>query len=397
MSKRILIVTLLLMCAALILFAWKVLLPGEKMIPDQTNKALVVKGDVKIKRAKDGAGWQKMEASTVLEKGDMVQTSESSTVDIVIGKDTDKTVKLDEKSSLEVQEINPAYLSLSKGKVFVALKKLEPRSSFTVKTPTAICGAQGTAWSQAVIGDKTKVCVYESSIFARELDDNGRPGFRKYAVSEGTQRTIQKGRPISEPQKISADDLEDWKYWGKSVEYLRQGKILVNDFNRRENFNNLEGSFGSWVVFYSDANQYCRDEFTAFEKMGDAGYGLKLAYDVDSPFSAYNGFFTNLMDIDLAGYKYLVFYIKGDRVAGYTTKINVELKNRTEIGKLEVDDITDEWQKIVLPLEKFTGLTSLRNMKELVILFRDLNATKKEGVVYLDDIYFSRNEEPGAQ
>ncbi len=63
------------------------------------------------------------------------------------------------------------------------------------------------------------------------------------------------------------------------------------------------------------------------------------------------------------------------------------------MGKLEVKGITDEWQKIVLPLKEFVGLSNLQNMKELVIVFSDLNATQKEGIVYIDDIYFSRNEE----
>ncbi len=392
-NKKLLIGMLFLVTAASILFAWKVLLPKEAIVLDQTNKTLVVKGDVKIKRALAGSAWQKMDTSTILEKGDIVETAKGSTVDIVMGRDTDKTVKIDEKSQLEVQEINPAYLNLSKGKIFVALKKFEPRSSFTVKTPTAICGAQGTAWSETVTDGKTKVCVFESKIFARELDESGRPGFMKHTVNEGTQRTLLKGKPISEPQKLSDADLDEWKYWSKNVEYLRDGKILINDFSRKENFNNLKGPFGSWVVFYSDANQYCRDEFTAFENRGETGYGLKLTYDVDSPFSAYNGFFTNLMGIDLTGYKCFVFYTKGDKRSGFTTRINVELKNKFEIGKLEVTGITDEWQKIVLPLEKFVGLKNLQNMKELVIVFRDLSATKKEGVMYIDDLYFSRNEE----
>ncbi len=392
MKKNVLTVVLVLLCISIAIFAANILLPKPKIVYDQTNRTLVVNGDVKIKKAKPGAGWQKMDAFTVLEKGDIVETAEGSMVDVIIGKDTDKAVKIDEKSHLEVQEINPAYLNLSKGKILVAMKKLESKSSFTVKTPTAICGARGTAWSELATDDKTKVCVFESKIFARGLDENGRAGFRKYTVDEGTQRTLLKGRPISEPQKISDPDLEDWKYWGKNVEYLREGKVLIDDFSRKENFNNLKGPFGSWVVFYSDANQYCRDEFTAFERTGETGYGLKLTYDVDSPFSAYNGFFTNLMWIDLTGYKYLIFHIKGDKRAGFTTRINVELKNKFQIGKLEVKGITDEWQKIVLPLEKFIGLVTLQDMKEIVIVFSDLNATKKEGVVYIDDIYFAKAE-----
>jgi hypothetical protein len=35
-------------------------------------------------------------------------------------------------------------------------------------------------------------------------------------------------------------------------------------------------------------------------------------------------------------------------------------------------------------------------MKELVIVFSDLNATKKTGVVYIDDIYFTKTEPPAS-
>lgn len=364
--------------------------PQEKIVFDQTNRTFVVKGDVKVKKAGEG-GWQKMDTATVLEKGDSIESAEDSSADVTIGVNAEKSVRIGQKSRVDVEGVNPTFLNLSKGKVLVALKKLEPKSSFVVKTPTAVCGAQGTAWLEETDGVKTKVCVFESSIYARELTVQGNPKLWKHTVEEGTQRILVKDKPISEPQKIGEDDLSGWKYWDKNVEYLREGKILVNDFDRKENFNNLGGAFGSWVVFYSDLNQHCRDEFSN-ERAGDKGFGLKLDYDVDSPYSAYNGFFTNLMGIDLTGYNYLVFSIKGDKNIGYTTKINVELKNKFQIGKILVTGITDEWHRFVLPLGKFAGLINFNNMKELVIVFSDLNVTKKEGVVYIDDIYFSKDE-----
>lgn len=221
--------------------------------------------------------------------------------------------------------------------------------------------------------------------------NTGKPKAEKHTISEGTERVLMKGKPISEAKKINEDDLADWQYWNKNVAFLREGKLLVNDFNKKENINNLNGAFGSWVVFYSDANQHCRDEFTPFEKIGDTGYGLKLDYSVNSPFSAYNGFFTKLMDIDISDYKYLVFYIKGDKRAGFTTRVIAELKNARQTGKMTVDGITDEWKKLTLPLDKFTGITNFKEMKEFVIAFTDLTATKKEGVVYIDDIYFAKS------
>lgn len=394
MNKKILIGIIFLACAVSIFFIVKASFKKEEIMLDQANKVFVVKGDVRIKKAKDDAIWQKMDTSTILEKGDILETAKDSTADIIIGRETDKAIKLKENSHVEFQGINPGCLNLSKGEVLVALKKLEPKSSFVVKTPTAICGARGTGWSVNAGDSGTKICVFESNVYVRALDANGKPKRKEYTATEGTQRTLVKNEPVSEPQKIGEKDLEDWKYWSKNMEFLKDGKVLINDFNRKENFNNLSGAFGSWNMFYTDPNQFCRDELTDLERIGDSGYGLKLTYDVDSPFSAYNGFFTKLMNIDISGYKYLVFSIKGDSKAGFTTSINIELKNKNQIGKATVEKITGEWQKIVIPLSRFAGINDFKNMKEFVIVFTDVTATKKEGVIYIDDIYFS-NDEPG--
>lgn len=375
------------------LFIKNILPPKEEIILDQTNKTFIVKGDVKIKSAEEGAEWRKMDSSTILKKGDIIETAGDSTADIIIGENTDKAIKVGEKSRVEFQGINPAYLNLSKGKIRVALKKLEPKSSFIVKTPVAICGAAGTAWLQEASADKTRVSVFESNVYVCGIDERGRPNTKKFITSEGTEREIEKGRRVSEPRKISEVDFEDWRDWDKSIAFLRDGKILVDDFSRKENFNNLKGPLGSWNVFYSDPNQYCRDEFTDLERVGDTGYSLKVSYDVDSQFSAYNGFFTYLMDIDISKYKYLVFYIKGDKQAGFTENVNLELKNdKKQVGRMMVSGITDEWKKMVVPLGQFTGINDFKDMKEFVIVFNDIGVTKKVGVIYLDDIYFSKSE-----
>ncbi len=389
-KKIILIFVLLISCIFILLYIFKVLLPEKELKLDQANKTFVVKGDVRIKKTGEGAGWHNMEASTVLEKGDTVETGKNSSVDIVIGNDTEKTIRLGEKSHVEFQGINPADLSVSQGKLLVALKKLEPKSSFVIKTPTAICGARGTGWIEEVLPEKTKVSVFESEIFAHEVGANGKRDPVENMVAAGTQRTLEKNKPISEIQTIRESDLEEWSYWYKFVISLRDGRILVDDFDRKENFNNLGGSFGSWNMFYSDPTQFCKDELTDLDRVGNEGYCLKLTYDVDSSFSAYNGFFTNLMGIDISSYKYLVFYIKGDAAAGFTTRINLELKNKAQIGKMSFDGITDGWQKVVLPIGDFAGINDLSDMKELVIVFSDINVSKKEGVIYIDDIYFSK-------
>jgi len=392
MNKKLFPVILVLLLVLTLLFIGKVMVSQKEVILDQTTRILVLKGDVNIKKGGPSGEWRKADTSTIIEKGDTIETAEGASAEIIIGKNTEKALRVAGKSQLEFEKVNPAYLNLHKGKLLVKINSLESKSSFMVKTPTAICGAKGTAWAEEATSVSTTIAVFENKIFAQELTSSGRPAFKKHVIIEGIQRTVAKDKPISAPRKLSESELEEWAYWKKNISYLQSGKILINDFNKKENFNNIDGDFGSWNIFYGDENQRCQDEFSSSERVGDHGYSLKLIYDVDSPVSAYNGFFTKLLNIDLTDYKYLVFYVKGDKQAGFTRKLNLELKNKFEIGKTVIDGVTDKWRKMVIPLDEFRGLTSLKDMKELVIVFSDINATKKEGVIYIDDIYFSKED-----
>lgn len=397
MGKKIIATISVVILITCLLFLAKVFFPAKEIVLDQTNATFVVKGNVQVKKSGAHAEWQPMSTATILEKGDAVKTAGDSSADIIIGNDNEKVVRIDKNSSVEFAGINPSSLALFQGKLQVSIKKLGPKSAFVVKTPTAICGARGTAWSQEVGQNSTKLCVFESNVFINKLDKSGKPERKEYMAGELTERVIAQGEPIGAAQPIRDSDLQAWKNLNKTVTYLRDGKVLVSDFNRKENFNNLRGDFGSWNTFYSDPNQYCKDEIVETERAGGGGYCLKLSYDVDTPFSAYNGFFTKLMGINLPGYKYLVFYIKGDEKTGYTTKIKLELKNKLLTGRVTVEGITDQWQKMVVPLDSFAGINNFKDMQELVLVFSDIGVTKKEGVIYIDDIYFSKDEKaPGA-
>jgi len=89
-------------CAVLLYLVYTMVFPQKKIVYDQTNKTFVVKGDVKIKKAGEGSSWQKMSTSTVLEKGDCIETSEDSSTDVIMGGNTEKTVKIGPRSRIEI-------------------------------------------------------------------------------------------------------------------------------------------------------------------------------------------------------------------------------------------------------------------------------------------------------
>ena len=165
--------------------------------------------------------------------------------------------------------------------------------------------------------------------------------------------------------------------------------LKVADFDSGQKPNNLGGDFGAWDKDPTDFTQTCLDSFSSEVKCGDKGYSLKLTYDVDSPEPAYNGFWTKLQNQDLKSYKELVFFVKGDEEKGFTKRFKVELKNPTQVGSFLVSGLTSEWQKVIVPLNKFKRITDWSKMTEFVVVFDDLTSNPKEGIIYFDDICFS--------
>src|SRR3989338_1467128 len=159
--------------------------------------------------------------------------------------------------------------------------------------------------------------------------------------------------------------------------------VLVDDFDRGEKPNALGGDFGAWDKDPADPTQFCHNGFDKANAYGGAGYSLRLEYDVDSPNPAYNGFWAKLQDVDVSPYKTLSFYVKGDASKGYTNQVKVELKNATQVGRYLAKGVTDQWQKISIPLKDFSGLTTWSQMTEFVIVFDDVTSTKKVGTIYL--------------
>jgi hypothetical protein len=167
--------------------------------------------------------------------------------------------------------------------------------------------------------------------------------------------------------------------------------FMISDIDSGSKPNNIGGDFGCWNKDEGDPTQGCAMRFNPDIKHGSSGYSLQLDYDVDSPNPAYNGFWMKLQSLDVSKYDRLIFWVKGDKAAGFSSSIKLELKNaKGEVGRYTLNDITDSWREITVPLSQFSGLTDLSSMTEFVIVFDDMTcATRKQGTIYIDDISFA--------
>ncbi len=169
-------------------------------------------------------------------------------------------------------------------------------------------------------------------------------------------------------------------------------ELVIADFDTGDKPNNIGGDFGGWDKDPNDESQGTQMSFDTDDSQGDAtGYSIRLDYDVDSPNPAYNGFWMKLNGEDATAYNTLNFYVKGDAKLGYTKRFKIELKDMTnKPSAYIVSGVTDQWQKISIPFEKFRRIENWNSLNELVFVFDDINSSPKTGSILIDQITLSK-------
>ncbi len=169
-------------------------------------------------------------------------------------------------------------------------------------------------------------------------------------------------------------------------------ELVIADFDTGDKPNNIGGDFGGWDKDPNDESQGTQMSFDTDDSQGEAsGYAIRLDYDVDSPNPAYNGFWMKLNGEDATAYNTLNFYVKGDAKTGYTKRFKIELKDMTnKPSAYIVSGVTDQWQKISIPFEKFRRIENWNSLNELVFVFDDINSSPKTGSILIDQITFSK-------
>ncbi len=169
-------------------------------------------------------------------------------------------------------------------------------------------------------------------------------------------------------------------------------ELVIADFNTGDKPNNIGGDFGVWNKDPDDSTQKSEMKFESDDTLGDStGYSIRLDYDVDSPNPAYNGFWMKLNGVDATPYNSLTFYVKGDTKAGFTRRVKIELKDKSnKPSAYIVGNITDQWQKVSIPFDKIRHIQDWNSLNEFVIVFDDLNSNPKTGTIFIDQIAFSK-------
>lgn len=184
---------------------------------------------------------------------------------------------------------------------------------------------------------------------------------------------------------------------------------VIDDFENPK-LNKLGGPSGAWTIDPTNPKVFTKMEVVqVYDAPGNSSKALKLSYSVDSEKEALTGYWTLLNNFDAGNFDALEFYVKGDKKDGYTDNFKIEIKKPKPDSKIgeklagtaKVQNITDKWQIVRIPLYSLTGIfdksdpelwkdhsKALKNLSEFVIAFNKRGVSRNKGTIYIYGMRF---------
>jgi hypothetical protein len=203
-----------------------------------------VVGTVNYKAANTGA-FKPLTVNTILNPGDIIETSKNGRVEIIINRESVVRMKENTRMNLEafrdtLGSKDKTKLGFSNGTIWTKMKKFKDRlSRFELELPTAVAGVHGTVYETTVSPDKSsevKVFTGEvrvSGVPSQQTQGQG-PGVNEVAapheipgphevsletwvkiITDMQKITVAKDGKPSEPETFTQNPSSDWEKWNQ--------------------------------------------------------------------------------------------------------------------------------------------------------------------------------------
>ncbi|MBA7556378.1 hypothetical protein ES705_49084 [subsurface metagenome] len=160
-----------------------------------------------------------------------------------------------------------------------------------------------------------------------------------------------------------------------------QGSVSLANFDERSK-ENLKS-------YWAESTQGCILSFGSNRLQDKKGSSLKLDYDLNPPNNSLNGFRIKFREKITDIFDGVVFYVKGDKKEGFTTKFNIIFKSKKESGTYPVTGVTSSWKLVPILFSEVKGISNWSRISELDILFDSKIVTNLRGAIYIDDVFLS--------
>ncbi|MCJ7645696.1 hypothetical protein MUO65_02145 [bacterium] len=160
-----------------------------------------------------------------------------------------------------------------------------------------------------------------------------------------------------------------------------KGSVSLANFDQQSR-ENLE-------PYWGEIAQGCVLSFGSNREEDKEGFSLKLDYNLNPPNNNLNGYRIKFGEKITDIFDGIVFYVKGDMNAGFTTEFNVIFKSTKESGTYPVAGVTSSWKLVPILFSEVKGINDWSSVSELNILFDSQSVTDMKGAIYIDDIFLS--------
>jgi hypothetical protein len=289
--------------------------PVDKRVV-QKNEAFYVSGNVLLKRHGE-VGWSGLERDASLEDGDIITTSENSSVEIKFGKDMKNIISAREDTTIKLDAITEGgdkKITLENGKFFADLEALDSGSRFEVRTPTAVCGVLGTGFEAVVNQGSTFVKVYDGLVHVKSAGMRGLIS-KPVIVRQGSQTVIRKHGAPEQPVPLAEKDMQKWHNWkGDITQHMFRTFYVYTDEDSPENHYTPSGWLGdydairriTWDINPHSGKDCQRFRYTGRTPQGAGWAGVYWQNPVNNWGNVKGGF-------NLNGAKKLTFWVRGEK------------------------------------------------------------------------------------
>jgi len=324
----------------------------------QKSETFFVSGDVMIKKG-PGAAWKSVDRDMQIEDGDLLTTSDDSSVEIKFGQEQNNVIAVRGNTAIELKRIEregDKAIDLKKGELLSFIEGLDPESKFEVKTPTAVCGVMGTGFETYAKQDVTVVKVYQGQVNVKGVHAIGILPTKEVVVKGGNQVRVEKSKTPEEPTPLSEEDLQRWNSWkGELTSHLFRTFNVFFDEDDPKNHYNPSGWVGdydairrvSWEENPHSGKNCLRFRYTGRTPQGAGWAGVYWQNPVNNWGDVKGGY-------NLDGAKKLTFWARGEKGGEIIVRFGIggiggiyPDSSKTEMGPIVLEK---EWRQYSLDL-----------------------------------------------
>ncbi len=209
---------------------------------------------------KDSADqWVAAQENMMLKVETVLKTAEESWCDIALDSTGTNIVSIGPETEIILRKFL-IQVEIKEGRVFSLIENLSEDVTFEVKTPTATCGARGTAW-EVVVKNDTQINVLKNTVYIIGFTSKGVESSR-IDLKEGFFVVVDENGQIGSPLDLSKDNKKRLNRWMSSIkgrrnqwrdvlsQYSGQNPNLLRDILKMELKNEMEQ--GADVPYYDD-------------------------------------------------------------------------------------------------------------------------------------------------